>query len=422
MRFLEHKTLIDSGVEWWGHVPSHWENRSVSQLCSLGRGRVISRIEIDDNVGKFPVYSSQTENDGVLGCINTFDFEGDYLTWTTDGANAGTVFRRRGRFTCTNVCGTLKARAPDLDLSYLAYALSVETRRHVRLDINPKLMNNVMARIRVLLPPFDEQCIIASFLDRKTAEIDTLIAKKQRMIDLLHEKRQALISEAVTKGLDPNVPVKDSGIEWPGSIPNAWRVKKTIWLFQLMGSGTTPSTAIESYYGGDIPWVNTGDLDDGVLECTAKTLTEAALAEHSALRYYPAGTLLIALYGATIGKLAILTMPATVNQACFAMGQPVGIESRFAFYSFLGNRPRIVSMAYGGGQPNISGEIIKQLRMAVPPIEEQNAIVHFLDERLQYLDRLLTMNETQIDKLREYRQTLISAAVTGKIDVRKEVA
>src|SRR5579859_3014518 len=97
----------DSGVEWLGEIPEHWEVMPVWALFKLGRGRVISNLEIQDNPGQYPVYSSQTEDEGILGHINTFQFDGTYLTWTTDGANAGTVFYRQGKFNCTNVCGTL---------------------------------------------------------------------------------------------------------------------------------------------------------------------------------------------------------------------------------------------------------------------------------------------------------------------------
>src|SRR6202011_3685441 len=116
----------DSGVEWLGEIPTHWEVRAIWTLFSLGRGRVISHEEISENHGRYPVYSSQTEADGVMGYLATYDFDGEYLTWTTDGAKAGTVFTRKGRFNCTNVCGTLKARRSDqISLHFIRDALNV---------------------------------------------------------------------------------------------------------------------------------------------------------------------------------------------------------------------------------------------------------------------------------------------------------
>ena len=190
-----------SGIEWLGDVPEHWELIPVWLLFEIGRGRVISHDTIAENEGIFPVYSSQTENDGVMGHLDTFDFDGDYITWTTDGANAGTVFRRSGKFNCTNVCGTLKPRL-RMSLDYCQSALAVSTAAFVRHDINPKLMNNVMAKIRIPVPPVDEQAGIAAVIDYETAKLDTLTAEAQRAIDLLQERRTALISASVTGQID----------------------------------------------------------------------------------------------------------------------------------------------------------------------------------------------------------------------------
>ncbi len=138
-----------------------------------------------------------------MGHLATHDFEGEYLTWTTDGANAGTVFARCGRFNCTNVCGTLRAqRSGQVDLRFIRGALNIATAWFVRHDINPKLMNNVMARIRVQVPPHQEQGAIAACLDRETARIDALVAKVRDAIDRLKELRTALISAAVTGKID----------------------------------------------------------------------------------------------------------------------------------------------------------------------------------------------------------------------------
>ena len=190
-----------SGVEWLGEVPAHWERRAVQQLFQIGRGKVTSHEYIANHPGPFPLYSSQTENDGVMGYIDTFMFEGDFLTWTTDGAHAGTVFRRSGKFNCTNVCGTLLPKT-QLDLDFMRMAIASETKRQVRLDINPKLMNNMMARIRISVPPYDEQVRIAKYVQRVVEPSDLVIERTQREIDLLHEYRTRLITDVVTGKLD----------------------------------------------------------------------------------------------------------------------------------------------------------------------------------------------------------------------------
>jgi len=193
--------LKPSGVDWLGDVPEHWDRRAVGQLFYIGRGQVTSHEFIAAHPGRYPVYSSQTENDGVMGHIDSFTFEGSCLTWTTDGAHAGTVFLRRGRFNCTNVCGTLKPRV-ELDMVFLLYALSVETKRHVRLDINPKLMNNMMARIRVNLPPMEEQQRIAEFLAPQLMGIEQAIDRARSEIDLVREYGTRLFADVVTGKLD----------------------------------------------------------------------------------------------------------------------------------------------------------------------------------------------------------------------------
>jgi type I restriction enzyme S subunit len=194
--------MKDSGIEWLGEVPAHWNIMPVWLLFELGRGRVISHNEIADNPGPYPVYSSQTQNDGAMGQIGTFDYDGDYLTWTTDGAHAGTVFQRRGRFNCTNVCGTLKARSNMVSLDYACRAIQSATGYFVRHDINPKLMNNVMSGIRIPVPPDEEQAGIVSRVAELVETAERLSAEMGKAIFLLQERRSALISAAVTGQID----------------------------------------------------------------------------------------------------------------------------------------------------------------------------------------------------------------------------
>jgi type I restriction enzyme S subunit len=194
--------MKESGVQRLGSIPEHWEVKKVWMLFRMGRGRVISHEEILEHPGAYPVYSSQTESDGVMGYIDTYDFSGKFLTWTTDGAQAGTVFSREGRFNCTNVCGTLQAVGDGTDRRFFRYALDEATSWFVRHDINPKLMNNVMAKIRVQVPPDPEQSRIADRLDRETAKTDVLVVKIREGIEKLKEYRAALISAAVTGKID----------------------------------------------------------------------------------------------------------------------------------------------------------------------------------------------------------------------------
>jgi len=183
-------------------IPGHWERRAVMQLFSIGRGEVTSHEYIATHSGEYPLYSSQTSNEGIMGWIDTYMFDGEYLTWTTDGAHAGTVFHRQGKFNCTNVCGTLRSKSSNLHLPFMRYALGIETKSHVRIDINPKLMNNMMARIRVNVPPREEQIQIFDYLSSELEASDVVSKKALAEIDLIREYRTRLVADVVTGQLD----------------------------------------------------------------------------------------------------------------------------------------------------------------------------------------------------------------------------
>jgi len=187
---------------WASSIPDHWKECAVWMLFELGRGRVMSHEYIAENEGQYPIYSSQTADDGVMGHIKTYDFDGDYLTWTTDGAKAGTVFRRRGKFNCTNVCGTLRPLTRSIDLNYAQVALDTATDFFVRHDINPKLMNGVMSKIRIPYPPLYEQRAIGAEITKIEESYQPILDKNQRSIDRLKEYRSALITAAVTGQID----------------------------------------------------------------------------------------------------------------------------------------------------------------------------------------------------------------------------
>ncbi|MCK4642914.1 restriction endonuclease subunit S [bacterium] len=168
------------------------EKIRIGDYTKLGRGRVINQEEIDNNRGTFPVYSSQTSNDGIMGYINTYDFEGEYATWTTDGANAGRVFYRNGKFNCTNVCGTI--RSTKLCIKFISYKLNRITKFHVSYVGNNKLMNNIMANIKVIIPSFEEQQKIASILTTTDIEIQKLREKLEKV----KEQKKGLMQVLLT--------------------------------------------------------------------------------------------------------------------------------------------------------------------------------------------------------------------------------
>ncbi len=215
----------------------------------------------------------------------------------------------------------------------------------------------------------------------------------------------------------PYTKYKDSGIKWIGEIPETWVNRKIARSFNLIGSGTTPKADnMEFYNNGDINWVLTGDLKDNTIKVANKKITTEAFEKHSALKMFPPGTLLIAMYGATIGKVGILDIEACTNQACCALAESELIDNRFLFYWFIANREQIINLSYGGGQPNISQEIVKTLIVPSPEIIEQKAIVSFLDKKTSEIDETIKKKEKLIELLEEERKTLINEAVTKGLD------
>lgn len=168
------------------------EHKTIQELCNITRGRVMSKDYIRDNIGEYPVYSSQTENNGELGKISTYDFEGEYLTWTTDGANAGSVFYRNGKFSVTNVCGLLKVTSEKITTKFLYYILSVEAPKYVNAGMgNPKLMSNVMSKIKVAVPPLEVQDEIVHILDDFTllsAELSAELKARQKQYEYYRDR------------------------------------------------------------------------------------------------------------------------------------------------------------------------------------------------------------------------------------------
>lgn len=264
-------------------------------------------------------------------------------------------------------------------------------------------------------PPLEEQRLIVGFLDWHGGMTARLIRAKKRLIALLNEQKQSIIHHAVTRGLDPATPLKPSGVDWLGDVPEGWEVRKLGHLFQLHGSGTTPSGDV--YYGDDVDWVVTGNLRDGTIEKSTRRVSQRAIDELSALRVYPAGSLLVAMYGATIGRTGILTSPACTNQACCVLALPRSIANVEYLQMFVNHaRPALLEQSYGGGQPNINAEVVKKLRVPLPPVAEQMAILQFVRNSSESL--AIETAQREITLIQEFRTRLIADVVTGQLDVR----
>ena len=208
---------------------------------------------------------------------------------------------------------------------------------------------------------------------------------------------------------------KDSGIKWIGTIPDSWCIRKLNSLLNAIGSGTTPK-GNDNYYDGDIYWLNTGDLNDSYISTINKTVTEIALQECSTLKIFPKDSVVIAMYGATIGKLGMLMFPATTNQACCVMSCSSQLNNKYLFYLLFSARDFILNLSYGAGQPNISQETIKSFRLSLPTIIEQETIADYLDKKCGGIDEVIDKQKAVIEKLKEYKQSIITEAVTKGLD------
>ncbi|WP_311950671.1 restriction endonuclease subunit S [Halomonas piscis] len=270
-------------------------------------------------------------------------------------------------------------------------------------------------------PPEHEQAQVAAFLDHETARIDALIAEQQRLIALLKEKRQAVISHAVTKGLDPDVPMKDSGVEWLGDVPAHWEVVKLSYLAKSRGGGTPPKDELQ-YWNGNIPWVTPKDMKQQWISTTIDTLSEAAL-HASPVNMIDSGHVLIVFRSGILRHripVAVNKVPVTVNQDVRAYDVAPRLLSSF-FMSLVQGLNHVLLPEWskqGATVESLDSELVNLTLTPVPALEEQEAIVAFLERETSRIDTLVNEGERGIGLLQERRSALISAAVTGKIDVR----
>ena len=412
----------DSGIEWLGKIPEHWEVMPFKYNYRFSMGQTILANDLEDD-GDIPVISA-TEEDHYFGHISNpqFILKKDDFVIPARGISIGAVKKVIESSVCTQTTIYAKKYITQNLESNFIFFYQIGYRKHLfqydRTAI-PQITVEQVKNNPILLPPLSEQKAIADFLDKETSRIDSLVQKKEQQIELLKEKRSVLITQAVTKGLNRSVKMKDSGIEWLGKIPEHWDILKLKHGFRYIGSGTTPKSNTFEYYEGNTAWVTTSELRETLIKDTVNKLSKKALHDYSTLRLYPINTLLFAMYGATIGRLGILGRPATVNQACVAFSNPITLCTKFVYYWLWIRRPILIAISKGGGQPNLNQDELKQLKIPTPSLEEQKAIADFLDKETSRLDSLIEKIKKSIDLLKEYRLALITSAVTGQIDVRE---
>ncbi len=272
--------------------------------------------------------------------------------------------------------------------------------------------------VKFVLPSLSEQKAIADYLDDKCAKIDTTIAKRKAIIEKLKDYKSAVIIKTVTKGLNPDAVMKDSGLKWVDTIPIHWNAKRLKFLVNT-SSGSTPNSKTREYYeNGNLNWIQSGDLyNKTFIEAVAKKITELAIKE-CRLKFYIAPFLVVAMYGASIGNISISLIDSYTNQACCVLLPKVDVNIKFLYYAISVAKTDLLAEAIGGSQPNISQDKINNLKIPLPPVNEQQEIAYYLDSQCAKIDEAIAKQEQAVTKLEEYRKSIIYYAVTGKIDCR----
>lgn len=382
--------------------PDGVEYKRIDEFCTITRGRVMSKDYIRDNVGQYPVYSSQTENNGELGKISTYDFEGEYLTWTTDGANAGSVFYRNGKFSVTNVCGLLKVKIDEITTKYLYHILSITAPKYVNKGMgNPKLMSNVMARIKVPLPPLSVQSEIVHILDSftlLTAELTAELTARQKQYAFYRDYLLDFSNEDVTEKI-PDIDC--SNVEY-----------KRLGDIAKFTYGYTDKA--KDY--GDTRFIRITDiLDNGYLNPNdAKYIN---LNEESKKYLLSKGDLLLARTGATYGKTLYVPNDEKAVYASFLIKIELDntkILNRYYWHFSKSNlywkqANKLVSTA---GQPQFNTNAVSRVVIPVPPLSVQENIVEILD-RFDKLNNNMSEGlpaeiEARKKQYEYYRDTLLS--------------
>lgn len=416
-----------SGEEWLKTIPDHWEAKPLKyELRFFNNIRVPLSAEERGKMQEktYDYYGAS----GIIDKVENYLFEGNYILLGEDGANliarnSPLAFKASGKFWVNNHAHILQPITGNLD--YFVYLLeSYDFFPLVSGSAQPKLTLDNVESITLPVPPIIDQEAIASFLDDKTIQIDTLIEKKQKLIELLKEERQAVINEAVTKGINPKAKVKPSGVEWLGDIPEHWEVKKISTVSEVV-RGASPRPAGDPRYFSQetitngTNWITVGELTKDTAMYLTETSTYLTQEGKFLSRLIEINTLLLSNSGATLGVPKITKLEGCINDGSVAfLNLARSIDIQFLYY-FLFSITKLLrdQAGQGMGQPNLNTTLVKNIAYANPPIEEQKEIVAFLEQAIKNIDNICKITEKEIELMQEYRTALITEVVTGKMCV-----
>ena len=421
----KYSSYKDSGVKWLGEIPSHWEVKRLASFFTERRTKVSDQdyapLSVTKN-GIFPQLENVAKSND--GDNRKLVLNGDFvINSRSDRKGSSGVSDYDGSVSLINIVLEPRKTVVPKFCNYLlkSRAFIEEYYRNGR-GIVADLWTtryDEMKMIKIPMPSLKEQESITSYLDSVTTQIDTAIFQQQKMIELLNERKQIIINNAVTKGLDPNVKMKDSGVDWIGEIPEGWEVRK-LKHFAKTNSGSTP----RSISGKDNPqstikWVRTTDLKNSHITDTSEYLSINEM-KSASCPLLPKGTVLISMYGGegSFGKLGLLDTEATINQALCSINCTDKIIPEFIFFYLQAIHPIWIKYAMSTRKdPNLNQQTIKNIDVVFPAIDEQMYIVSAINKSIIQIDRALDNFNDQISLLQERKQIIINEVVTGKVKV-----
>lgn len=423
-RFRPYPVIKDSGVHWLGKIPKHWEVRRLSWLatCLDGKRIPLNSEERARMLGGYPYWGAN----GIVDYVDRWLFDEELVLLGEDGApffdrSRPVAFRIKGKVWVNNHAHVLRPQ-PKADGRFLAHALNcVDYRAFIDGSTRDKLTQGDMRGIPIQCPEVMEQRAIAAFLDRETAKIDGLVARKERLIELLQEKRTALITNAVTRGLDPNVPMKDSGVEWLGKIPAHWDVAPVYARYEVALGKMLDAKRVTGEFLGK--FLRNVDVQWDALN--VNELPEMDFSPSERNRYLLLKGDLLVCEGGEVGRTAIWNgeLDECFYQKAIHRLRPRPVSEIPRFFFFLMYALARCGVFTAGGNPNTIDHLtafqLRHYRMPFPNTTEQRAIAGFLDRETASIDNVIAKVRNAIDFLKEFRTALISAAVTGKIDIRE---
>ena len=418
-----------SGVSWIGHVPTHWEVRrlkaDVSDVVDLTNHRKRNESYVAlEHVESWTGRIMESESDATFeNQVKRFR-PGDVLFGKLRPYLAKVTHAQR-HGVCVGEFLVLRPHHATVDPSYLTRLIRSKPAIGA-IDAStfgakmPRADWQFIGSMLVPIPPLDEQSTIVRYLDRADELINRYISAKERLIALLEEQRQAVIHQAVTRGLDPNAPSKKSGIEWLDDVPQHWQLPELKQVSNILrGKFTHRPRNDPSLYGGIYPFIQTGDVAaaNGIIKTHRQTLNQQGLAVST---MFPVGTLVMTI-AANIGDVAVLNFEACFPDSIVGFVPTNKVERDFLYYLFRAMKSEFLREAPVNTQGNLNVERIGSRKIPLPSVDEQVTIVRHLAEVTAHIDASMELAHRQVSLIGEYRTRLIADVVTGQIAVRDAV-